>query len=67
MAEILKVYANFLIYVLNDKDQGKIYLEEMREKIEMEGKKHKNIKHDPLNQPKATALVSLKSHNFGVI
>ena len=67
MAEIMKIYANFLIYILNDKEQGKQYLEQMRQRIELEGRKHKNIKHDPLNQPKATALVSLREHNLGVI
>lgn len=48
--EILKVYSNYLIFVLNDKDQGKLYLEEINRRKEQLGNKNMNkIKNDLIN------------------
>lgn len=66
MMEILKVYSNYLIFVLNDKDQGKQFLEEIKRRKELLGSKGLNkIKNDLINQPFATVKISMNDNSIG--
>ncbi len=67
MPVILKVYANYIINVLNDRDQGRMYLKEMRDRREQEKEQQKNLNNDLLGQPTPCCLIQFTEEERGVI